>query len=143
MFEMMKPRMLAPLQALICRGIVALSVSALCSADTAPGQVKSLENLLIDLTNHNAGIREAAMYQLRDLKGPAVAKVVPSLATSLKDEDTFVSLQAAETLETIGPPAAEALPNLIEIYFQPDYMDIGRAFRALRSIGFIGRSTDT
>lgn len=67
--------------------------------------------------------------------GPADPEDVPALARALKHEDTRIRIEAAEDLGLIGPPAAAAVPALLELSQKdPDPLTRAEAAKAVALI---------
>lgn len=60
-------------------------------------------------------LREEAGGDLKGLSGPARARLVPELVSSLKSREPEIRFHAARALGRLGPAAGEAAPALLEL----------------------------
>jgi hypothetical protein len=78
----------------------------------SPTRAETLPALIKMLTGPERDAQYGACEALAELKA-AAAPAVPQLQQSLKHEDVWLRIQAAEALSAIGQPAMVALPDLL------------------------------
>ena len=74
----------------------------------------SIEMYVIQLSDPNPIVRRAAAEELVRVSKTHAETVLPLLVEALKDEDKHVRRYTAMALSTMGKPAVDAIPALIE-----------------------------
>jgi hypothetical protein len=91
-----------------------------------------LPQILERIGDPDTEVRNEALILLRKLK--RVESVPIILKKCVKDPDPLIRSSAAETLGSIGPPALEANPYLIELLRDEESRVVGSAWKALNRI---------
>lgn len=79
----------------------------------------SLDRLLRQLDEGTASQRVAALWQLAQ-RGSAAAPAASAVAQCLTDRRPGICAEAARTLAELGPAAAIAIPDLVDVMGHPD-----------------------
>ena len=99
-------------------------------ASLAIGRRKNfpLEPVLKLLESEELEPRYGACQAIVVLRGRA-ADAIPALANLLQDKDLWMRIKAADALASIGKPAMNTVPNLLEIFSQTDAVNDPRGIQ--------------